>query len=103
MQEICSYGSAGVPAGNRRHYPARLWRGSGIVHGRVRCGAGRIGGQRLRKGDADSWILRIENLAGRECLGLHFTVTLRYWSGIATVLLRYCYGVGMAAAWGRLG
>jgi len=21
MQEICSYGSVGVPAGNRRHYP----------------------------------------------------------------------------------
>jgi hypothetical protein len=23
MREICSYGSVGVPAGNRRHYPAR--------------------------------------------------------------------------------
>jgi len=22
MREICSYGSVGVPAGNRRHYPA---------------------------------------------------------------------------------
>jgi len=24
MREICSYGSVGVPAGNRRHYPAPL-------------------------------------------------------------------------------
>jgi len=63
MQEICSYGSAGVPAGNRRHYPARLWRGSGIVHGRVWCGAGSIGGQRLGKAHADRWILRYEKMA----------------------------------------
>lgn len=46
MREICSYGSVGVPAGNRRHYPENAECGSpssewgeavsGVEHGRLR-------------------------------------------------------------------
>ena len=31
MQEICSYGSVGVPAGNRRHYPEVCRQDAGYV------------------------------------------------------------------------
>jgi len=32
MREICSYGSAGVSAGNRRHYPAITKKNSKAYH-----------------------------------------------------------------------
>ncbi len=35
MREICSYGSVGVPAGNRRHYPEDLTGVQGSWHSQV--------------------------------------------------------------------